>query len=476
MSQNPFFNKMAKYLLIFCVIFITHQKVFADLSANQYFVNVEIKYSQMPKPSPYANAPIRNITIGDLHGNILTLFHIFVLFGVLKIDPEHAEEIKGMYNHVKEIIIQNSKLNHDNVLTVEEFKFFQHFLNGFQVIDRGIHIRLLDDTLSERNSNDILNLELMKKIFSKLSPEKLEIIYSNHDNSFFIFNFSAKKTMPVEFIHSALTAQKFLKKNPAYRENFLNSIQEYVDHLNMFSADEQLERIYSHAVLSQKILDACFIRTQNHLTSVNSIAVNSTDAKSIDVNSIDLTSINNSYKIKTINSYLKQILKNMVNMTNFSYIADLSPSGRVFVEFGLSPAVKTFLNHFYWESYSSEFVQSPFYWALWSDISIKKTMNYVNKFGINLNKMTKYSKNNQIFYSQNRKSHYDYLPTDLHGNLLFTEKLSLGSIQNNIHGHTLNFRLGEQDATLDNSVGQKLVFIDGKYHFQDSQLIIEVEK
>lgn len=111
------------------------------------------------------------ITIGDLHGNALKLFHFLVCEGVFQVSKSLYEEFVAIYN-------SSTKLND------AAFQRTKVILSRLKVNKVKI-VRLLGDEVFDRGNNDFLTLLILNKL--KESNVPFEIMLSNHGFGFLMY-------------------------------------------------------------------------------------------------------------------------------------------------------------------------------------------------------------------------------------------------------------------------------------------------
>ncbi|NBX84434.1 MAG: hypothetical protein EBQ95_02360 [Gammaproteobacteria bacterium] len=128
---------------------------------NQSIINLKIK----PTRQPLSLQPTE-ISIGDLHANIVKLIYTLVSVGVFDITTN------GYYNLIK--IYQKRHLNG------RDLQLYQNIIeNELSNFNSNITVRFLGDTMSDRGQNDILFLKFLRILaFNRIN---YRIIFSNHD-------------------------------------------------------------------------------------------------------------------------------------------------------------------------------------------------------------------------------------------------------------------------------------------------------
>lgn len=108
------------------------------------------------------------VTIGDLHGNALTLIYFLLREGVLNLSHEDYKKIISIYTA--------------NQLNKNLLNDFKAIVQRAQKTDRNILIRLIGDEVCDRGQNDYFTLIILKKLH--LLNQQIEIIFSNHGLAF----------------------------------------------------------------------------------------------------------------------------------------------------------------------------------------------------------------------------------------------------------------------------------------------------
>lgn len=106
------------------------------------------------------------ITIGDLHANALKFIHLLVREGIFFITPDNYEKFKTLYVIPAELI------------EAHELKQLQNIIEGMEVRQTHIFVRLIGDERSDRGNNDWYIDLILKKMNS--CNIQYEIILSNH--------------------------------------------------------------------------------------------------------------------------------------------------------------------------------------------------------------------------------------------------------------------------------------------------------
>lgn len=207
----------------------------------------------------------KNITLGDLHGNTLTLFIVLVKSGIF------SAPLTKDYILIREIIISASSGN----LTTQEYETFLVLLNKLKVMKTACQgLRLLGDVLADRVSNDVLTLAIISKLVLVQFP--ITIIYSNHDNFVFICLsksiYGKHESEGIEWLYSSHMKFKYFI-NQLLSENKQTMVLDihqmllhYISTIKMFDFILTQDKfvIYSHAYLNTYILQRCYLFIDPH--------------------------------------------------------------------------------------------------------------------------------------------------------------------------------------------------------------------
>lgn len=114
------------------------------------------------------NQKSSQITIGDLHGNSLTLMYFLLREGVIKLSEQNYQKLINIY-------------------TAHEFNYeliqdFQNIIESVEKTRSNLLIRLIGDEVCDRGQNDYFTLLILKKL--QFLNQKIEIIFSNHGLAF----------------------------------------------------------------------------------------------------------------------------------------------------------------------------------------------------------------------------------------------------------------------------------------------------
>lgn len=270
-----------------------HVYSMTDFRVQQKKITVRLNYSCFPEKTPELHLTQNDtITIGDLHGNTLTLIVLLVQCGILMFRDSKDYTAQKAYTELANIIqcasddmhvVSNSMSAVSDQLaknlSEDDYKNFIKILEqNLRVIPGSPSIRLLGDLLAERRSNDALTLAVIGFLYRSplqhaKNPKKsrISIIMSNHDNEFILglirMNAAGMQNIERDAItrRTNLSVFKFL-----YFFNFLSDekikkqieidIMAYVQSIMMFdlemtysSVNELNLVIYSHASFHPRV-------------------------------------------------------------------------------------------------------------------------------------------------------------------------------------------------------------------------------
>lgn len=153
-----------------------------DICFSRYSrVVLRVDFDEPNPPNVLSENPnysnLYSITIGDLHGNTLTLIMFLVRFGFIEFSStEH-------YQRMRQIILGVCS---DQPLTPVEYIEFRNLLYQCRIRNKfNIRvIRLLGDIIGDRQSNDALTLAVIGFLLSE-NPASyaIHILFSNHDKN-----------------------------------------------------------------------------------------------------------------------------------------------------------------------------------------------------------------------------------------------------------------------------------------------------
>lgn len=109
------------------------------------------------------------ITIGDLHANMVLFLYFLVKNGIVEISAKNYNELVEIYK------------KGDN-LTKENFEQFNTIIDSLVIKNKQILIRLIGDEVSDRGQNDYFIFKLLAKL--QQEDINMEILVSNHGAEF----------------------------------------------------------------------------------------------------------------------------------------------------------------------------------------------------------------------------------------------------------------------------------------------------
>ena len=207
-----------------------------------------------PLPAPSTTT---QITLGDLHGNALTLIYSLIRERVLSgISKSEYAELVALYKKPVE------------ALTEIDINRFKAILNNATATPPGAAlVRLIGDVLCDRGGQDLLTLLVLKRLGELKVP--VEIIASNHDieflkaytpptedKPFITFNQSALK---IDQTRSMTNLQKLLEKIPSLNAEVSELVREtYLPSLKLlnYSLSESAICICTHAPVGFETIQA----------------------------------------------------------------------------------------------------------------------------------------------------------------------------------------------------------------------------
>lgn len=211
------------------------------LSATTIYVSMNYANYEHALVMDMVNA--RTITLGDLHGNTMTLLIILLRCGALcPLRAMTDREVNFAVNMMGDIV---RSVSLDHPLTVINYWNFKRELDKFTVNLNAPSLRLIGDVLADRVSNDVLTLALLHKLIQ--NHYSITIIYSNHDNELFVYMATygvEEAQIPYnmenldEFLASHMRWRAFLahliNSRSVIIEDILASLKSYVGCLKMF--------------------------------------------------------------------------------------------------------------------------------------------------------------------------------------------------------------------------------------------------
>lgn len=142
-----------------------------------------VDLATMPSWDPLVHKRGQAITVGDMHANIEKMCTVLARAGVCRFTEEQYEKILDISDFCAFQVLPDGVVKPD---------FYQNCFKKFYDIlelsldpfaaTRGVELRFLGDTLSDRGSNDILMLMVYHFLHQKGIP--FTVIFSNHDADF----------------------------------------------------------------------------------------------------------------------------------------------------------------------------------------------------------------------------------------------------------------------------------------------------
>lgn len=193
-------------------------------------INEPVVLTQYPiiRHDPYTEA-----TLGDLHGNTLTLIYFLLKENILTLTPQDYQELVNIYS--------NSIYSKNN-FNCEIIASYTKVIKNLCVNNTTKLVRLIGDDLCDRGQNDYFTLLVYKKL--ALLNQPFEILLSNHTIAFLeaIINFHKKNVLITshfaDSIYStSLTNLNFLIKNSFIdSQELFNLVKEYyLPHVKLVS-------------------------------------------------------------------------------------------------------------------------------------------------------------------------------------------------------------------------------------------------
>lgn len=121
-----------------------------------------------------------SLTVGDLHGNAVKLFHMLFKHQVIRFKPglDPNAEYKKLVSLYEALDTKNWGQNNPEEVVREIRDFFQKL----EVKDPNVLIRLIGNELADRGCNDYMTLKLLE--FLNQNKIKTTVLLSNHGSVF----------------------------------------------------------------------------------------------------------------------------------------------------------------------------------------------------------------------------------------------------------------------------------------------------
>lgn len=196
------------------------------------------------------DSKLAEVTVGDLHGNMIKLLYFLVRYGIANISSDDYDKLLKIYQTPLENIDKECLIQFNNILDRIVFQ-------------KGRMIRLLGDELADRGANDYFTLKLLEKL--QLNKVPVEILLSNHSVEF-IESYENEDRfhttmVPYEGIcHSIESLQRLVDKEVISREEVLELANVgYKPALRALSyslnEDQSEITIYSHAGIGLETIE-----------------------------------------------------------------------------------------------------------------------------------------------------------------------------------------------------------------------------
>lgn len=271
---------------------------------------------------PKIQSHLRQITIGDIHGNAQYLLYLLIKFNVLEMSEKWYNELIGIYNQ------KTGKLNADQIMR------FRYILKNAKY-NPDKSLLFLGDTLSDRGKNDYFTL----CIFRRLSINKVPftILLANHDYEFLSCYEKMGNTNSVKF------ESKHIKESQASSINNLQKLLQLKlrDEQDRIVIDFQnLKKMIKHHLIAHyKALDynvegnniTIFSHAPVDINIIRGIAgelgVNFNDESTLDL-AISIDGINQTAKDLLMRKELCSRFKGMFSSKSYSSV-DVDPLTRL---------------------------------------------------------------------------------------------------------------------------------------------------
>lgn len=139
---------------------------------------VEITANLQVYPSNIKEYPAGTVvTCADMHGNVLLFLHHLIENGIITLDLKDLEKAKNLYNKKWENAATNGTVTEEE--GKRAMKDFAEILANIKPGRNKVGLRLLGDLVADRGNNDVMILQIIKRIEELEIP--VEITISNHD-------------------------------------------------------------------------------------------------------------------------------------------------------------------------------------------------------------------------------------------------------------------------------------------------------
>jgi len=214
--------------------------------------------------------PLR-LTLGDLHGNSLTLINILTQFGLLSFRPDDylfvQETIQNAHSALTQFSQQAPQPGQTVSIGLTEDTYTRfHAILNHSVTPNGLSLLLLGDIVGDRTSNDALMLATIGAL--RRNGISVSIVFSNHDKNLIDFlqsgNFAASRiALPIDSMTRFIEFLRLIWANMSIRQRIFDDIKEYLRCLVLFEYElspstrpDGMGRgmyFFSHAALHPKI-------------------------------------------------------------------------------------------------------------------------------------------------------------------------------------------------------------------------------
>jgi len=175
---------------------------------------------------------LREVTLGDTHGNALKLLFCLIATGLIELDFFVYDEFVKLYQ-------KEEKERAISVLTAEDLSTLDNIFKKISVKDPTKALRLVGDEVADRGANDVFNLALFERLHAINLP--FEIIYSDHGMDFLLMLDGEKSIISPPYNYSGRRFFNMLNvQQKEEKEDVKTTIIEglkryYFPHLKLFS-------------------------------------------------------------------------------------------------------------------------------------------------------------------------------------------------------------------------------------------------
>jgi hypothetical protein len=220
---------------------------------------------------------IRRATIGDLHGNPITLIHYLVKIGILEFNSQ-IPECEELYSRFCNIAYLSS-LNKDHIKNENLMEYEGLLALLFPIKSKEIFFRQGGDLFTERIGNDIIMALTLEHLHENEVPYK--IILGNHDSFFtaaiyFLMNIYSPKNGLEKILLSNKEFFSSKRLFDLFKKNILNftdftelARKVHLGHLELLSYEKKengRDCIFSHAILLNKFINSFINKYSDEMT------------------------------------------------------------------------------------------------------------------------------------------------------------------------------------------------------------------